>query len=107
MSGWRDFHAPRPTDNPGDLTHMLVVFTGPGLKPANEATRDYLEQVAIQYARGLANGSVKKTPRKKNLQESKYWITAFCLLRLGNRNEVKTDINQTPPPPGTFCLIIL
>ncbi len=54
-----------------DDVNMLHVLTGPGLKPANEATRDYLEQVAIQYARGLANGSVKKTPRKKNLQESK------------------------------------
>ena len=49
----------------------MLVSSGPGVKPASERTRDYLEEVAIECARGLANGSLKKTPRKKNMQDSK------------------------------------
>lgn len=49
------------------LVDQVVDALGPGLKDPGERTRDYLEEVAIQYAQGLADGTVKKVPRKKSL----------------------------------------
>lgn len=49
------------------LVDQTIEPLGPGLKSPKERTRDYLEEVAIHYARGLADGSVKKQPRKKGM----------------------------------------
>lgn len=43
--------------------------SGPGLRPADERTLQYVREVAINTARGLADGSVKKQPRKKNMMD--------------------------------------
>jgi len=45
------------------LVDMVVDPLGPGLAPADVTTRDYLETVAVQMAKGLADGSVKKPSR--------------------------------------------
>ena len=45
--------------------------SGPGTKGPQERTLEYLEEVAVQTARGIVNGTVKKTPKKKSLVDSK------------------------------------
>jgi len=49
------------------LVNQTIEPLGPGAGDPKVNTRNYLEQVAIQTAKGLANGTVKITPRKKNL----------------------------------------
>lgn len=57
------------------LVDQLVEPLGPGLKPADERTLEYLEEVAIKAAKDLASGSLKPN-RKKSLVEK---ITRFAL----------------------------
>uniref|UniRef100_A0A8C2ZUA7 enoyl-CoA hydratase n=1 Tax=Cyclopterus lumpus TaxID=8103 RepID=A0A8C2ZUA7_CYCLU len=54
------------------LVNQLVDPLGPGLKSPEERTIDYLEEVAIEYARGIVN---KKIPirKEKGRMESKYF----------------------------------
>ncbi|XP_078612366.1 trifunctional enzyme subunit alpha, mitochondrial-like isoform X1 [Branchiostoma floridae x Branchiostoma japonicum] len=49
------------------LVDLLVEPLGPGLKPPEVRTLEYLEDVALDVARGLAAGKVS-TARKQNLQ---------------------------------------
>lgn len=58
------------------LVDQVIQPLGPGLTSPDERTREYLEEVAIETARGLANGKIKKTPRKKGLVEK---VMAFAL----------------------------
>lgn len=58
------------------LVDQVIDPLGPGIKSPEERTREYLEEVAIQLARGLVNGSVKKSPRKLNLVDK---VTNFIL----------------------------
>jgi len=51
------------------LVDGLVDGVGPGLKDPAARTRDYLEEVAMGVAKGLADGSVKKTPKAKGLMD--------------------------------------
>ncbi|XP_071117488.1 trifunctional enzyme subunit alpha, mitochondrial-like [Haliotis cracherodii] len=51
------------------LVDSVIDPLGPGLAPPEERTLQYLEDVAIETARGLANGTLKKTPRKKGLPD--------------------------------------
>ena len=51
------------------LVDQVIEPLGPGSKPPAERTREYLEQVAVETARGLVNGTVKKSPRKKNMMD--------------------------------------
>ncbi|XP_050403951.2 trifunctional enzyme subunit alpha, mitochondrial isoform X1 [Patella vulgata] len=51
------------------LVDAIIDPLGPGLMESEANTLAYLEDVAIQTARGLANGTVKKTPRKLGLQD--------------------------------------
>lgn len=51
------------------LVDQTIEPLGPGEKSPAERTRDYLEQIAIETARGMASGSVKRQPRKKNLMD--------------------------------------
>lgn len=45
--------------------------TGPGVKSPEERTIEYLEEVAIDFARGLANKTVS-LKKQKGLVQSKY-----------------------------------
>ena len=45
-----------------------LFFEGPGLQDAELATVQYLEEVAVQAAKGLANGSVKKAKPNESTQ---------------------------------------
>uniref|UniRef100_A0A8C4H9N6 enoyl-CoA hydratase n=1 Tax=Dicentrarchus labrax TaxID=13489 RepID=A0A8C4H9N6_DICLA len=64
------------------LVDQLVDPLGPGLKSPEERTIDYLEEVAIEYAKGIVN---KKIPlrKEKGTMQSKlcYYIMSFELVR--------------------------
>lgn len=51
------------------LVDQLVQPLGPGLSSPEDNTLKYLEEVAVQSARGLADGTLKKTPKKKGIQD--------------------------------------
>lgn len=48
-----------------------VHFTGPGLKPPEERTIEYLEEVAVTFAKGLADKKISPK-RDKGLVDSEY-----------------------------------
>ncbi|XP_041660759.1 hydroxyacyl-CoA dehydrogenase trifunctional multienzyme complex subunit alpha a [Cheilinus undulatus] len=50
------------------LVHQLVDPLGPGLKPAEERTIEYLEEVAVGVAKGIVNKTVPLT-KEKSLKE--------------------------------------
>lgn len=53
------------------LVNQIVEPLGPGLMDSETATRKYLESVAVQAAKDLASGKVKKAKKKKGgLQDS-------------------------------------
>lgn len=47
----------------------MFIFTGPGIKPPEERTIEYLEEVAITFAKGLADKKISPK-RDKGLVES-------------------------------------
>lgn len=47
---------------------------GPGLKSPEERTMEYLEEVAIEYARGIANNKITLTKPKSMMQSKLHWI---------------------------------
>lgn len=59
----------------------MFIFTGPGVKPPEERTIEYLEEVAVTFAKGLADKKI--TPKRdKGLVESEchYYRTKSQLL---------------------------
>lgn len=46
-------------------------MTGPGLKSPEERTMDYLEEVAIECARGIANKKIL-LKKEKGMMQSKF-----------------------------------
>jgi len=71
------------------LVDQVVAPLGPGIKSPEERTRDYLEEVAIETARGLAKGTVKKTPRKKGLVDK---VMDFALKYPQGRNFIVNQV---------------
>ncbi|XP_037100849.1 hydroxyacyl-CoA dehydrogenase trifunctional multienzyme complex subunit alpha a [Syngnathus acus] len=51
------------------LVHQLVDPLGPGVKPAEERTIDYLEEVAVSVAKGIANKTVPLSKKKSIMQK--------------------------------------
>ena len=51
------------------LIDMTVEPLGPGIGDTEMNSLRYLEEVAVQAAKDLASGKLKKTPRKKNMQD--------------------------------------
>ncbi|XP_019746623.1 hydroxyacyl-CoA dehydrogenase trifunctional multienzyme complex subunit alpha a isoform X2 [Hippocampus comes] len=51
------------------LVHQLVDPLGPGLKPAEERTIEYLEEVAVGVAKGIANNTVPLSKEKSVMQK--------------------------------------
>ena len=67
------------------LVDMLVAPLGSGLSPAEETTRNYLEDVAVHIARDLANGKMKLPSRgkPKNLQEKvMMWAMKYDFIKV-------------------------
>uniref|UniRef100_H2ZB04 enoyl-CoA hydratase n=1 Tax=Ciona savignyi TaxID=51511 RepID=H2ZB04_CIOSA len=59
------------------LVHHLVEPLGPGLTDADTNTRQYLEKVAVETARGIANGTVKIPPIKHSTQDIISYLLKF------------------------------
>jgi hypothetical protein len=53
------------------LLLFYFVFTGPGIKSPEERTIEYLEEVAVNFAKGLADRKVS-AKQSKGLVESKW-----------------------------------
>ena len=69
------------------LVDMLVAPLGSGLSPAEETTRNYLEDVAVHIARDLANGKMKLPSRgkPKNLQEKvTMWAMKYDFVKVNS-----------------------
>jgi enoyl-CoA hydratase / long-chain 3-hydroxyacyl-CoA dehydrogenase len=60
------------------LVDAIVQPLGPGLKHPGENTRDYLESVAIQAAKDMADGKLKRTPKKPTLMNrAMSWLLQY------------------------------
>uniref|UniRef100_A0A9J8CV38 Trifunctional enzyme subunit alpha, mitochondrial n=1 Tax=Cyprinus carpio carpio TaxID=630221 RepID=A0A9J8CV38_CYPCA len=64
------------------LVHQLVDPLGPGLKSPEERTIEYLEEVAVDFAKGLAGRKVT-VEKKKGLVQSKTNTLAFICIQTG------------------------
>uniref|UniRef100_A0A673YI46 enoyl-CoA hydratase n=1 Tax=Salmo trutta TaxID=8032 RepID=A0A673YI46_SALTR len=60
------------------LVHQLVDPLGPGLKSPEERTIEYLEEVAIQCARGIVHKKILLT-KKKGMMQSKYLLQDYVM----------------------------
>lgn len=64
---------------------LCFCITGPGLKSPEERTMDYLEEVAIECARGIVNKKIPLRKEKGTMQSTKLFETV-CLFFLVNLN---------------------
>ncbi|XP_075879311.1 hydroxyacyl-CoA dehydrogenase trifunctional multienzyme complex subunit alpha b [Nelusetta ayraudi] len=63
------------------LVDQLVDPLGPGLKSPEERTMDYLEEVAIQCAKGIVNKKISLTKEKGTMQKIQDYIMSFPAVR--------------------------
>uniref|UniRef100_A0A3Q1GBM2 Trifunctional enzyme subunit alpha, mitochondrial n=1 Tax=Acanthochromis polyacanthus TaxID=80966 RepID=A0A3Q1GBM2_9TELE len=63
------------------LVDHLVDPLGPGLKSPEERTIDYLEEIAIECARGIANKKISLRKEKGRMQKIQDYIMSFELVR--------------------------
>lgn len=52
------------------LFSYFFLYIGPGLKSPEERTIDYLEEVAIEYAKGIVDKKIK-LHKEKSMMQSK------------------------------------
>ncbi|XP_008579619.1 PREDICTED: trifunctional enzyme subunit alpha, mitochondrial [Galeopterus variegatus] len=72
------------------LIDQLVEPLGPGLKPPEERTIEYLEEVAVTFAKGLADKKIS-TKRDKGLMEK---LTAFALTIPFVRQQIYKKVEE-------------
>ena len=75
------------------------------MKPADQRTLEYLREIAIQAARDLASGKLKKKPRKKNMMDK---VTTLCGLVPSYsifHPENKLGVKETLVLLRPFCVI--
>ncbi|KAK5886701.1 hypothetical protein CesoFtcFv8_017706 [Champsocephalus esox] len=63
------------------LVHQLVDPLGPGLKSPEERTMDYLEEVAIQCARGIVNKTINLSKKKGPMEKVQDYVMSFEFVR--------------------------
>ncbi|XP_072355092.1 hydroxyacyl-CoA dehydrogenase trifunctional multienzyme complex subunit alpha b isoform X3 [Scyliorhinus torazame] len=63
------------------LVDILVSPLGPGLKNPEERTMEYLEEVAIDCARGIANKQISLKRKKNLVNRVQSWAFKFPLVR--------------------------
>ncbi|KAL2098927.1 hypothetical protein ACEWY4_005407 [Coilia grayii] len=74
------------------LVHHLVDTLGPGLKSPEERTIDYLEEVAIDVARGIASKKVPLTKDKSLMQKIQDYFMSYEIVRTQIYNMVKNKV---------------
>jgi len=86
------------------LVDALIDPLGPGLASPKMRTRDYLEEVAIQTAKNLVSGSVKRVPRKKGIadkvmdQALKYSFGQNYMINKVTQTVMKQTQGKYPAP---------
>uniref|UniRef100_A0A8I5YK94 enoyl-CoA hydratase n=1 Tax=Pongo abelii TaxID=9601 RepID=A0A8I5YK94_PONAB len=77
------------------LVDQLVEPLGPGLKPPEERTMEYLEEVAITFAKGLADKKISPK-RDKGLVETFYFteLTAYAMTIPFVRQQVYKKVEE-------------
>ena len=50
-----------------EVNGEYLLSLGPGLKSSEDRTLEYLREVAVQAAKDLASGKLKRKPRNKSL----------------------------------------
>ncbi|XP_029900811.1 hydroxyacyl-CoA dehydrogenase trifunctional multienzyme complex subunit alpha b [Myripristis murdjan] len=63
------------------LVHQLVDTLGPGLKSPEERTIEYLEEIAIECARGIVNKKIPLSKEKGMMQKLQDYIMSFEMVR--------------------------
>uniref|UniRef100_A0A8C3G486 Trifunctional enzyme subunit alpha, mitochondrial n=1 Tax=Cyclopterus lumpus TaxID=8103 RepID=A0A8C3G486_CYCLU len=63
------------------LVNQLVDPLGPGLKSPEERTIDYLEEVAIEYARGIVNKKIPIRKEKGRMEKIQDYVMSFEFVR--------------------------
>uniref|UniRef100_A0A665X8Z0 Trifunctional enzyme subunit alpha, mitochondrial n=1 Tax=Echeneis naucrates TaxID=173247 RepID=A0A665X8Z0_ECHNA len=63
------------------LVDQLVDPLGPGLKSPEERTIEYLEEVAIQYAKGIVNKTIPLRKEKGTMQKIQDYVMSFGFVR--------------------------
>ncbi|XP_035279341.1 hydroxyacyl-CoA dehydrogenase trifunctional multienzyme complex subunit alpha a [Anguilla anguilla] len=63
------------------LVHQLVDPLGPGLKSPEERTIDYLEEVAVGYARDIANKKIKLSKKKGMMEKVQDYVMGIPFVR--------------------------
>uniref|UniRef100_A0A8C7TML4 enoyl-CoA hydratase n=1 Tax=Oncorhynchus mykiss TaxID=8022 RepID=A0A8C7TML4_ONCMY len=74
------------------LVHQLVDPLGPGLKSPEERTIEYLEEVAIQCARGIVHKKISLT-KKKGMMQSKYLLQDYVMGIAFVRQQIYKNVN--------------
>ncbi|KAJ8269844.1 hypothetical protein GJAV_G00107470 [Gymnothorax javanicus] len=63
------------------MVHQLVDPLGPGLKSPEERTIDYLEELAVGYAKDIANKKIQLTKKKGLLEKLQDYVMGIPLVR--------------------------
>ncbi|KAG9268504.1 trifunctional enzyme subunit alpha, mitochondrial-like [Astyanax mexicanus] len=74
------------------LVHQLVDTLGPGLKGPEERTMEYLEEVAIECARGIVNKKIPLTKEKGMMQKVQDYVMGFPFVRNQIYNTVQKKV---------------
>ncbi|MBN3297623.1 ECHA enzyme, partial [Amia calva] len=74
------------------LVDQLVDPLGPGLKSAEERTIEYLEEVAIQFAKGIANKKISLKKEKGLMQKITDYVMGISFVRQQIYNTVKNKV---------------
>uniref|UniRef100_A0A8C9U0I9 Trifunctional enzyme subunit alpha, mitochondrial n=1 Tax=Scleropages formosus TaxID=113540 RepID=A0A8C9U0I9_SCLFO len=78
------------------LVHQLVDPLGPGLKDSDVRTVEYLEEVAVGFAKGIVNKSIPLTKRKGIMQKLQDYAMGIPFVRQQIYKTVtKRVMNQT------------
>ncbi|KAJ8342149.1 hypothetical protein SKAU_G00320770 [Synaphobranchus kaupii] len=63
------------------LVHQLVDPLGPGLKSPEERTMEYLEEVAVGYAKDIANKKIKLSRKKGMMEKLQDYVMGIQFVR--------------------------
>ncbi|KAL6477917.1 hypothetical protein MHYP_G00137520 [Metynnis hypsauchen] len=63
------------------LVHQLLDTLGPGLKSPEERTIEYLEEIAVDCARGIVNKKIPLTKEKNMMQKIQDYIMSYPFVR--------------------------
>uniref|UniRef100_A0A3B3Q760 Trifunctional enzyme subunit alpha, mitochondrial n=1 Tax=Paramormyrops kingsleyae TaxID=1676925 RepID=A0A3B3Q760_9TELE len=85
------------------LVHQLVDPLGPGLKDPEQRTMEYLEEVAVDFAKGIANKKIQLTKPKGLMQKLQDYIMGVEFVRkqiynAANKKVMKLTKGLYPAP---------